>query len=184
MKCSAFGAFMVVLMGCGTVTNPFVHIKPDYSQLPVEAMRKVARDIEQAVQSGNRDPQIPDRDGIVVNTDLVRQSIRTRAARSEYLNAFLDTGHAMEGRDGLVYILRTKDYKKSTTSRERDRNALLIQGENADRWTLYEGVLKAGHFSPRSLSAIQEIFYQARLDAMPQGHKYEDASGAIVRKGE
>ena len=177
-------ALLAALAGCGTLANPFVHMKPDYTELPADTLREVAREVELAVQAGERDPRIPDRDGVVIDTELLRQSVRTRAARSEILNTLLDTGFAVEGGNGLVYILRTKNYKKTTKSKERDRNALIVMSENADRWALYEGVLKANDFSPRSLSAVQAIWHDARVAAMRPGQKYENAEGAVVRKGE
>ena len=178
-----FLGLVLVAAGCTSVINPLVHMKPDYTDLPVEAMREVAGEIEQAVRDGNREPQIADREGIVVNDDLIVQAIRTRAARFERLDQFLDTGFAKEGRNGLVYVCRTKEYKKATTRRERDRNAHLVMNENNDRWALYESIIKAGKFPPRSLSAVQEIFHQARVNTMSKGQKFEDDSGQAVRKG-
>jgi len=180
MRYVVTGAMAVVLAGCGTMTNPLAHMKPDYSAVPVETLQEVAREVEEAVRSSNRTPTIADRDGVVVTTDVVQQTTRTRAARWERLDALLATGHAVERRNGLVAILRTKAYKDATESRDRDRNALLVVGENRDRWALYEGLLEASHYPRRSLSAIQTIFHEARVEGLAPGRKYEDASGAVV----
>ncbi len=174
---------ILLLAGCSTVHNPFWRIKADYSNLPETALRAVAADIEQAVAEGNREPDIPDRDGVIVNRPEIRQAIRARAARRGILSEFLDTGHAYEKRNGLVYLLPSKEYRKSTKRRQRDRNALLIMNENNDRWTLYEGIVKASNLPPRALSAVQEIFYQARIERLSPGHKYENLEGEIVEKG-
>lgn len=174
---------MLLLAGCSTVHNPFWRMKPDFSNLPAEALRGVAADIEQAVAEGNREPDIPDRGGVMVNTPEIRQAIRARAARKQILDEFLDTGHAYEKRNGLVYLLPSKEYRKSTRRRQRDRNALLIMNENNDRWTLYEGIIKASNLPPRALSAVQEIFHLARIEQMAPGHKYETLEGEIVEKG-
>ena len=173
---------LLMAFGCSTVVRPFVHLKPDYSELPADALREVALEIEKAVQAGDRDAQIADRAGLVLGDDAIRQGIRTRAARAELLNEFLDTGHVYEGNRGLVVILRTKAYKEATTRRQRDRNALLVMGENSNRWAIYEGLIKASALSPKSLSAIQDAFHQARVQCMKTGQKYEDATGAVVVK--
>jgi hypothetical protein len=83
---------VLLAMGCSTVANPFVHMKADYSTVPQEALKAVAIEIEQAVQSGNREPKIAGRDGVVVSSPEVQQAIHTRAARSELLNQFLSSG--------------------------------------------------------------------------------------------
>ena len=44
------------LCGCHT----FVKMKPDYADLPVDTLREVAHDIEQAVHDGNREADIPE----------------------------------------------------------------------------------------------------------------------------
>ncbi len=182
MKHTLLIAVIALVAGCTSVATSMVHMKPDYSQLPEQAMRDLANELEQAVQMGNRTPAIADREGIVVNTDLILQTIRTRAARIERVNALLGTGHVVEKRNGLLYIIRTKAYKKSTTRQQRDRDALVVMGENGDRWALYEGLLEASQFPPRALSAIQEIFHIARVEAMPRDAKYEDASGNVMSK--
>lgn len=167
------------LCGCHT----FVKMKPDYAELPVESLRDVAREIEVTVRDGNRDFSIADRDGIVVNTDVIQQAIRTRAARAHLVAAFLETGHAWERRNGLIDVLRTREYKKFGTSRDRDRNALMVYGENTDRWAIYEGIIDAGHFPAKSLGAVQRIFFEARLECLDDGTKYESESGEIAHAG-
>lgn len=172
--------FTAAMMLCGCQT--FKQMKPDYANMPVDSMRAVAAEIEAAVRDGNREPQIADRDGIAVNTDEVKQAIRTRAIRYELIKAFLETGHAAELNNGLVNVIRSREYKKFGTSRDRNRTALLIVSENGDRWALYEGILKASNFRGKSLNAIQDIFYQERIKLLPSGLKYEDESGKIVVK--
>jgi hypothetical protein len=176
----ALAALIVAIAGCHT----FMRAKPDYRDLPVDAMREVALEIEQAVQRGDREAEIADREGIVVSTEEVRHAIRTRAARSELLNGFLDRGHGWEKRSGLVSTDRGKEYKEATTRRQRDRDALLVMSENDDRWTLYEGILKASDISPKSLSATQLIFFEARVQCMRDGQKYEDEDGERAYIGE
>jgi len=158
-------------------------LKPDYAQVPVEPLREVAREIERAVSEANRNPEIPDRGGIAVNTDAIRQAIRSRAARSELLHAFLDTGHAWERRDGHVWIRRTGEWKRFGTRRDRDRYALLVDSETNDRWTLYEGIVRSSNLSPRALPAVQEIFFNARLKFMRKGQLFETESGSAGRIG-
>lgn len=176
-------AITAALAGCATITSPFIHLKPDYADLPVDALREVAREIEKAVQEGNRAPEIADRGGIVVNDELIMQAVRTRAARAELLNKFLDSGYGRELRNGLVEIGGGKGYKKSTTGKERNRNALLVMSENQDRWTIYEGFVKTSNLRRKSQSAIQEVFHEVRLEYMSSGQKYEDAAGDTAIKG-
>jgi len=172
------------LCGCASVQIPFVHQAPEYGKLPTESLKAVALDIERAVQEGNRDAQIADRDGIVVNTDIIRQAIRTRAARSELVNEALDKGYAIEKPNGHLYILRTREYKKETTSRDRDRIAMLVGDEAVNRWAIYEGIADASKLPRRTLSAIQEVFHQARLEVMKDGQKYEGPNGEVIVKGQ
>ncbi|MCP4643468.1 MAG: YdbL family protein [bacterium] len=162
--------------GCHT----FVRIKPDYAELPTESLRTVALEIEQAVRDGNRTPEIADRDGIVINSDIAIQALRTRAARSELVDQFRDSGFACERPNGLIDILNSKEYKNSRGRHAKDRDALLVYSENQDRWRLYESIRKDSNFPPRSLSAIQQIFYETRLQCMKNGQKYEDAAGEVV----
>jgi hypothetical protein len=173
---------VIALSGCVSIGNPFVHMKPNYATLPVDAMREVAKDIEKAVHAGEREPRIADRGGIVVNHQTVTQAVRTRAVRAGLVKELLDSGFAREDRDGLISILRSSEYKKKTAAKDRDRNALVVMNENSDRWALYEGLVEAGKLAPRSRSAIQEIFYQARLEFLAPGQKYEDASGNTATK--
>lgn len=173
---------LITAAGCASISNPFVHMKPDYTAVPAEALREAALEIEKAVQNGERQPEIANREGIVVNDATVMQAIRMRAARIGLVNELLEAGHAVEARNGTVSIIRNKDYKRATTRRQRDRNALVVMNENSDRWTLYEGLLKASRFPRRSLSAIQACFHGARVAVMAPGQAYEDAGGQIIVK--
>lgn len=179
MRNVAVVAIVAALAGCQSVMGAFTSMKPDYTEVPVDALQEVAATVERAVAEGNRDAQISDQGGIVVETEAIRQAIRTRAARAELLDAFRDTGHVWEKRDGLVAVLRTREYKKLGTRRDRDRNALLVMSENQNRWTIYEGIRKESNLPPRSLAAIQRTFFEARLEVMGKGQKYENESGTV-----
>jgi hypothetical protein len=179
-RAAAAAVVSFVLAGCATV-NTFVPLRPDYSDLPLDALRATAAEVERAVAAGEREAALPQY-GINLDTPEIRQALRERAIRAPLVHAFLETGHAYEQRGGLLSILRTKEYKKSGTSSERDRNAQIVISENAARWTLYEGLLKANNFSRKNLSAVQEIFAEARVNELPPGAAYEAADGSIVRK--
>ncbi len=172
---------VTALTGCAS-TNAFVRMTPDYTALPREALEDVALRIEQAVARGDREAEIKGTGGIVLDTPEIRQAIRNRAARHALLSEFLDTGYLYEKRSGLVYIQRNSTYKKNTTRAERDRHALLVMGENANRWSIYEGIVKAGNFPPNALSAVQETFFKARLSLMKPSQRYENESGEMVAK--
>ncbi len=172
----------VVWTGCNTHSAPFRSKEPDYSRVPEEAVRDIAREVEAAVHAGNRDATIEDREGVTVSVPEIQQAIRTRAARRELIAEFLDSGHAWERVNGMIAILRTTAYKKRGDRHDRDREALLIMGENNDRWFIYEGILKANDFSPRALPAVQALFSEARIAQLAPGQKYEDAAGELAVK--
>lgn len=178
---SYFALLFVVctIAGCHT----FTRIRPDYSELPVDSLRDAAYEIERAVQDGNRTPGIANRDGIVLETEVVRQAIRARAARIELVNDFRDTGFCYEAPDGLLTIQRNSAYKKASGSREKKRDALLVFNENQNRWAIYEAIVEESNFPPKSLSAVQETFFEARLKVLPDGQKYKDESGQITHIG-
>ena len=180
MKRMAALSILLALTGCATV-SPFTRMAPDYSDLPVDALRAVAADIEAAVAAGEREPQIDGR-GINLEDPSIKAALRERAIRSPLVTGFVQTGHAYEQRGGLVSIIRTKSYKTSSTSGERDRNAGIVISENQSRWALYEGILKANNYPQRSLSAIQEAFAEARIALLPAGAAYEAPDGSIARK--
>ncbi len=171
---------LTAVCGCNTVLSPFVNLKPDFNALPAEEMRVLALEIEQAVQEVDRSAQFEDRPGLIVNEEAILQAIRTRAARSELVNKFRGSEFGVEEPDGLIHILRTKEYNKTTTYRQRDRNALLVMGENNDRWAIYEGIRETSKLTPRALGAIQRIFYEVRLETLPPGQNYKDAEGNIL----
>ena len=177
-----FVPVLLACAGCISIGNPFIHSNPNYAKLPAEDMKAVALDIERAIQSGEREPSIAGRGGIALNTEEIKQAIRTRAARSELLNEFLDSGHAREDRTGLISIVHSKEYKKSAKGNQRDRDALLVMSENANRWTIYQGIREASNLPSGALSAIQALFHDARVQCMKPGQKYEDASGALQVK--
>ncbi|GMW02573.1 MAG: hypothetical protein AMXMBFR84_37090 [Candidatus Hydrogenedentota bacterium] len=178
MKRLVFAGLLVLASGCHT----FMKVKPDYTTLPEETLRVVALEIEQAVKDGNREAAIKNQGEVVVETDEIQQAIRTRAARSALVLAFLQTGHAWERSNGTLAIIRSEAYKKLGTKLDRDRNALMVMGENADRWSLYESIQKSSKFPPRSLPAIQRIFFDARVQVMDAGLKYEGEGEETVQK--
>ncbi len=171
----------VAVSGCSTVSS-FVHVAPDYSTLPADGVKAAAADIEKAVKSGNRELALANHDGLVLDAPGIGQAVRTRAARAELIAKLLSTGFAIEQKDGLISVMRSREYKKATTSDERDRNALLVMSENANRWTIYEGIVKGSNLAPGSLSAVQDAFYRARIELLTPGQKYQDDAGKTVVK--
>ena len=174
--------FTCLLPGCRTVVNPFVAMRPDYSQVPVELLRTASLAVETAISQGNRTFDPATVSGVRLDSDEILQAIRTRAARQEMVDDFLNTGHAFEQRNGLLNIQRTSAYKRFGTSRDRDRQALLVMGENADRWAIYEGIVKLNNYPSRGLSAVQELFHEARVANLEPGQKYQGVDGQILSK--
>ena len=179
----SLGAFLliVVISSCGTIRS-FVRIAPDYSALPQEELMRTAQYIEEKIWAGEREPDLSKVTGVNLDTPQIKQAIRTRAVRHELIKDLLDKGFVYEQNNGLIAIQRNSAYKRSTTRQQRDKNALVVMGENSDRWTLYEGIMKANNYPPKSLSAIQDTFYRARIQCLQQGHKYQTPEGNIVQK--
>lgn len=169
-------AAMTLLAGCAA-TNAFVRMTPDYTDLPVEDVKTVARSIEAIVAEGSETFTI-DSAGLQTDTPEILQAVRTRAIRKPLISEFLDGGFGIEEANGLIAVQRSSAYKKATTSGERDREALLVMSENNNRWTIYEGLLKANNWPPSALSAIQSIFFEARLAHLTEGQKHEAAPAA------
>jgi len=170
----------VILSSCGTL-HSFIRIAPDYSALPQEELLKTAQYIEEKIWAGEREPNLSNL-GINLDTPQIKQAIRTRAVRHELIKDLLDKGFVYEQNGGLIAIQRNSAYKRSTNRQQRDKNALVVMGENSDRWALYEGIIKANNYPPKSLSAIQDTFYRARISCLQQGHKYQTPDGKITQK--
>ena len=172
----------VVCGGCSLIPRPLVSHRVDYSGLQEADLRGAAEAVEGAVKAGNRDFTPENRGEIVLDTPEIVQAVRTRAARAELVEKLLASGFAVEQRNGLISLVRGSAYKKATTSRDRDKNALVVMSENANRWTIYEGVLNASNLKSKALGAIQDAFYQARVAQLSPGTQYEDAGGNRTTK--
>ncbi|HOK10481.1 MAG TPA: DUF1318 domain-containing protein [Candidatus Hydrogenedens sp.] len=172
---------LIAFTSCGTLVHSFIRVKPDYTSLPQEDLLKTAQYIEEKIWAGEREPDVSNL-GINLDTPQIKQAIRTRAVRHELIKDLLDKGFVYEQNSGLIAIQRNSSYKKSTTRQQRDKNALVVMGENSDRWALYEGIVKANNYPPKSLSAIQDSFYRARTQCLQQGHKYQTPDGKITQK--
>ena len=171
VRLAAPGALVFFLTAC--VSMPFVRMAPDYTTVPENPLRSAAAEIEAAVARGDREPSLSQHEGVVLNTPEVVQAIRSRAARVELVHELLKTGFVYEETGGLIAIRRSSDYKRATDSRQRDRNALVVQSENESRWALYEGILDASNWPPKSLSAVQHIFAEERIAHLPEGATFE-----------
>ena len=172
----------VVACGCAQVSSTIGDLGVDYADVPQASIEQVASDIEAAIDAGEREPALAAPEGVSLDSDSIRQAIRTRAARAELIDEFLNSGFAYEKRNGLISIRRSSEYKRATTRRERDRHAVLVMGENNDRWALYEGMVKASGFAPTALDGIQKAFAAARVQYLEAGQLYEDESGETVAK--
>ncbi len=161
----------VCIAGCST-TGSLVRLAPDYSDLPADELRALATQIEVIVSKGESEFVLDIPAGLRMDTPEMNQAIRTRSIRHSLLFELLDSGFATEGRNGLIAIKRSSAYKKATTSRQRDREAMLVMSENRNRWALYEGLLEANGWAPGNLSAVQETFFQARVPLMGVGQQY------------
>ena len=175
-------AAMALTAGCASVGNPFFRLKPDYSQVPEDELRAFARSVEQFVLQGERDPVFGAYTAISTENDELRQAIRTRAARSQLVQDLLNSGFAYEQKSGTIATIRTREYKRATDRRKRDQDALLVMSENANRWTLYETLVKASNWPPGALGAVQHAFFEARRDLLSPGQKYEGPGGEMLAR--
>ena len=173
-------ALLLTLTACARITSPFTTMRPDYSNVPEAELSAFALAVEKSVLEGDRNAVFEGYAGVVTDNEEILQAIHTRAVRSELVQALLDSGHAYEQAQGTICIIRSREYKNQTSRRERDQNALVVMSENANRWTLYEGLCKASNWQRKSLGAVQESFFQARVQSMPSGQKYENADGKIA----
>lgn len=160
------------LVGCST-TNSMLHLAPDYSALPVTELEQMATSVETIVAAGNENFTLEDSGSITIDTVQLNQAIRNRAIRHELLSELLDTGFATEKENGLIAIERSSAYKKARSSRQRDRDAMLVMSENENRWTIYEGLIEINEWAPRGLSAVQETFFKARVPLMAAGQRHD-----------
>lgn len=175
-------ALVLTAVGCSSIGTPFTRQAPNFDAIPVEAIRAAAEEIESVVAQGDRDRTITAVDGLNLDTPDIAQAIRTRAARTELVSDFLDTGFGYEERGGLLSVIRSKEYKAATTSRERDMNARIVMGENQNRWAIYEGIVEANNLGSRALSAVQATFAAVRIEMLDSGQRYESETGDVVQK--
>jgi len=160
-------AATAILTGCAA-TNAFVRLSPDYSDLPVEDLKSVARSIEEIAAAGEEEFTVATAGGIVVDSPELLQAIRTRAIRRPLVNEFLDGGFGIEEANGLIAVQRSSAYKKATTSMQRDREALLVMSENNNRWTIYEGLLAIFPSGPmRKVVRFTPSKLKPNMDFMP-----------------
>jgi len=157
-------------------------VTPDYNALPVDTVRQAAIYLEEGVKSGDREPTLTPMNGFIIDTPEIRQALRSRAARSELIQDILTQGHAVEKANGKISIIRNSAYKKSTTSKQRDRDALFIIMENRDRVIIYQSLTDANTLNPAARSAMESLFQQARIEQMEPGQLYDDAEGHPTAK--
>ena len=173
------GAVLLLgIVGCIS-GSPFTPVKPVFDTIPENDFRALARNIEAAVAASDREAEIEVPAGLSIDRDEIKQAIRTRAARQELIDTLRDSGFGVEQANGLIAVDRSNEYKRATTKRERDRNAVLVMGENNDRWALYEGLLKSNDLPGKALGAIQAVFAQERRAFLDPGHRYEDKEGEL-----
>ena len=178
-------------VGCATSSNQAnapinadgtaAKVEPvDFKEFPEGAIRAAAADIERQVSEGNREPTLAAPDGLILDTPRIRQAVRTRAVRAELVNTMLDSGHAWERENGRLWVIRTGEYKAATTSRQRDIDAIMVNGENMDRWAIYEGIIEANKLGGGRLNEIEKIFFEVRVQHMKPGQKYESSDGKVA----
>jgi hypothetical protein len=173
----------VVLGGCASgPAIPFTRGSANMDTVPEADLRAVAEAIEAAVRAGEAEPKIANHGAIVADFPTLQQAVRSRALRSNLIDRFLESGHAYETDNGLVAVLRTKEYKSEGTAQDRDRDALLVMSENNNRWTIYEGIVENSKLPQRSLAAVQEIFRQVRQANLKPGQKFQAPGSEIAVK--
>ncbi len=186
-RCMGAGAVLLlaVFTGCagnGPAPSPSAESEAaSGGRAPVEALRAAAAEIERQVHDGNREPVLTNLEGLVVDTPEIRLAVRTRAARIGLINALRDAGYAWERPNGRLWMLVTDEYKKATSSRRRDIDAITVNGENGDRWAIYEGLIQANKLPQGVLNDIQRIFFDERRAFMSPGQIYQGPDGEQAR---
>ncbi|PCJ63990.1 MAG: hypothetical protein COA73_04680 [Candidatus Hydrogenedentota bacterium] len=173
---------IIFLCSCASVQSTVLRANPDYNELPVDSVSQAALNVEQGIKDGKRELPLESINGFILDTPEVKQALRSRAARSELIQDILTRGHAVEKRNGKISIIRSSAYKKSTSSKMRDRDALFIIMENRDRVIMYQSLTDANKLSPAARSALEVIFQRARVDQMEPGQLYDDAEGNPASK--
>ncbi|MCK5862962.1 MAG: DUF1318 domain-containing protein [Candidatus Hydrogenedentes bacterium] len=182
LKLTLLLCVLLVSIGCARMGSSFIKMRPDYTQVPEVELRAAAAALEKAAIQGEQEPNLDGFAGVVLDTPEIAQAIRTRALRASLFADLVESGHVYEQKNGTIKIINSREYKRVASSKERDRNAVLVMSENQNRWTLYEGVVEASQWSPGALAAVQHCFYEARVALMKAGGKYEDEQGNIVVK--
>lgn len=160
-----------------SITSSVTGSSRDYSDIPEAEIRSLAREIEGAIASGNREPEIANSESFRIDDPRIEQAIRSRAARFQLIDDYRSMGFSWERRNGRLWIRKSREYSDATTSAERNRYAFLVYSENEDRWRLYEALLDVNGMNNSKLGAIEEIFFEARLEFMKPGQIYETSEG-------
>lgn len=173
-------SLVTLAVSCSTVrsvTSSVTGSSRDYSDIPESEIRALAREIESAIASGNREPELANTESFRIDDPRIAQAIRSRAARFELIDDFRSQGFSWERRNGRLWIRKSRAYSDASTSTERNRDAFLVYSENDDRWRLYESLLDINDMNNSKLGAIEEIFFEARLEFMKPGQLYENSEG-------
>ena len=174
---------VIVAAGCVTVPGVRSELRPDFEAVPEQALRQAALEIEQAVLDGDENYVPQDREDLVLDTELIRQEVRTRALRGERVNELRNTPWAYEERSGVLALQRGRDYRNETTRAQRRQHAALVFRENDSRWTLYEDIRDANNLDSSGYDAVRLAFFEARLEVMPPGQQYEGPDGELQQIG-
>ena len=176
-------AAVLALAGCRSAGKSLGRSTP-HPQVPEEALYNAALDIEEAVMNGDPDAEIPSREGLELAAPRIRQAIRTRTMRYKLLVPLYEEGHICEKANGHVYLYNVlaKAYRKSRERRQKNRDALIVMNETNDRRALYMAIIEANNFKTRARTAVESVFYRARIAVLPEGYQYEDAEGQLLTK--
>jgi len=175
---------IIAAAGCASVPGVRTQLSPDFEAVPEQAIRQAALEIEQAVLDGDEDYVPQDREDLILDTERIRQTIRTRALRGQRVNELRDTPWAYEKRSSVLALRRGGDYRNETTRAQRRQHAALVYRENDSRWTLYEAIRDANNLDSSGYDAVRLAFLEARLELMPPGQQYEGPDGELRRTGE
>ena len=176
-------AAATLVLGCGTLSKPLASFTPGLTPLPEAELRSVAAAIERSVRLGDPGAAVREAPGVSVKSPLLLQALRTRTLRHPRVTELLRQGHVYELRNGLIKIKTSRAYSKATTRQGRDQNAVLVQRENEDRWSIYEALIEENTWPGRSMDAVRAIFFEVRVDAMVPGEYYESGDGGMEPKG-
>ena len=143
--------------------------------LDEQTARRIAVFVEDVAAGRSAAESLPESvDGVIISQPDVTAAIESRRDRFDELARYKAMLCIGENRRGLAH------YRKCEACKDRQvRNlvSMLILSENADRWAIYEGIVKSNRLPSRALKTLQEAFRAEHESRASSGELYQTQSG-------